>query len=286
MRDFTRTPEPAGEESRPAGRSFVVQKHDASHLHYDFRLELGGTLKSWAVPKGPSLDPAEKRLAVEVEDHPVEYGGFEGAIPEGQYGGGTVALWDRGWWEPYTEGKGKEARDAEKALSKGKLHFVLHGQKLAGEWILIRTRRGDAKKPQWLLRKLDDDHARPAADYDVLEERPESVASGLTIEELAESPPRVWQSDREGDGRRRWDDELAELDGAKEAKLPRFVAPQLATAVDQPPPSEVPGTSVGRWIHEIKLDGYRILCRVEGGRARLLSRNEKDWTGRFPAVAS
>jgi bifunctional non-homologous end joining protein LigD len=284
MRDFTRTPEPAGGEGRPAGRSFVVQKHDASHLHYDFRLELGGTLKSWAVPKGPSLDPDDKRLAMEVEDHPVEYGGFEGAIPKGQYGGGTVALWDRGWWEPVAK-DGKEP-DPGKDLSKGKLHFVLHGQKLAGEWILIRTSRGDAKKPQWLLRKLEDDHARPDADYDVLEERPESVASGLTIEELTESPPRVWQSDRQGDGRRRWDDELAELAGAKEAKLPRFVAPQLATAVDQPPSSEGGGTSGGKWIHEIKLDGYRILCRIEGGEARLVSRNEKDWTGRFPAVAS
>ncbi len=287
MRDFSRTPEPAGGESagpggeaagRPAGgRSFVVQKHAASHLHYDFRLELGGTLKSWAVPKGPSLDPEVKRLAMEVEDHPVEYGGFEGAIPKGQYGGGTVVLWDRGWWEPVTK-EGKKP-DPAKSLSNGKLHFLLHGDKLAGEWLLVRTRshgsKGAGDKQQWLLRKLDDGHARPVGEYDVLEERPESVVSGLTVEEMAESPPRVWQSDR----RPELVEEIEELDGAKKAKLPRFVPPQLATAVDEPPPGE-------GWVHELKLDGYRILCRIEGGEARLVSRNDKDWTERFTAIAS
>ena len=279
MRDFSRTPEPAGGEAAgsagrsAAGRSFVVQKHAASHLHYDFRLELGGTLKSWAVPKGPSLDPEDKRLAMEVEDHPVEYGGFEGAIPKGQYGGGTVVLWDRGWWEPVTK-DGKKP-DPAKDLANGKLHFLLHGEKLAGEWLLVRTRRGRGDKQQWLLRKLEDGHARPVDDYDVLEERPESVVSGLTVEEMAASPPRVWQSDR----RPQLVEEIEELAGAKKAKLPRFVAPQLATAVDEPPPGE-------GWVHELKLDGYRILCRIEGGEARLVSRNDKDWTERFAAVAS
>jgi len=177
-RHFDRTPEPAGERAgRRAGgdHHFVVQKHAASHLHYDFRLEHDGVLKSWAVPKGPSLDPSQKRLAVEVEDHPLDYGDFEGVIPPGEYGAGTVELWDRGTWRP--EG------DATRALRQGHLRFELAGEKLHGTWDLVRTRGGDGKKPNWLLIKRDD----AAADrkHDLLEEHPESVASGRGIEAAA-----------------------------------------------------------------------------------------------------
>jgi bifunctional non-homologous end joining protein LigD len=199
-RDFKKTPEPAG--SRPSGRKrtgkkaapkgplFVVQKHAASRLHYDFRLEIDGILKSWAVPKGPSLDPGEKRLAVHVEDHPLDYGDFEGVIPEGQYGGGTVIVWDRGTWEPI-EG------DADSAYRKGHLKFRLHGEKLRGGWNLVRMggRRNEGED-NWLLIKEKDEEARPGSGDAILIERPESVLSGKTIEEIAADPPRVWQSDR------------------------------------------------------------------------------------------
>lgn len=187
-RHFDRTPEPSGKAGAKtkgkAGR-FVVQKHDATRLHYDFRLESDGVLKSWAVPKGPSLDPAERRLAVEVEDHPLDYGSFEGIIPKEEYGGGTVVLWDRGRWRP----KG----DVAEGFRKGHLKFQLEGEKLQGGWNLVRL-KGDEAKPNWLLIKENDDTARPLAEGDILEERPESVASGRSLDEIAESPERVWSS--------------------------------------------------------------------------------------------
>ncbi len=193
-RDFRRTPEPKGQpRTKTRGSSargklrFVVQKHAATRLHYDFRLELEGVLKSWAVPKGPSLDPSEKRLAVEVEDHPVEYGGFEGIIPKGEYGGGTVLLWDRGTWTPQG--------DPVAGLRKGHLAFELHGKKLAGGFHLVRLRDSSGEKKNWLLMKQKDEHAVSESRGAVVEMRPESVKSGRTIEEIAGAPrPRVWNT--------------------------------------------------------------------------------------------
>jgi bifunctional non-homologous end joining protein LigD len=269
-RDFERTPEPSGrgDSKRPKrkrGLRFVVQKHAATRLHYDFRLEHDGVLKSWAVPKGPSLDPGDKRLAVEVEDHPIDYGDFEGVIPKGQYGGGSVLLWDRGTWQP--DG------DAAAALARGKLEFALDGEKLRGRWLLVRT-GSDGSKPQWLLRKLADDEARPGG-VALTEERPESVETGRTIEEIGERPARVWQSKRAAPPAV----DPSRLAGARRGPLPAFVAPQLATLVAEVPRD--PG-----WLHELKLDGYRALCRLERGRARLLTRRENDWTSQFARVAS
>ena len=186
-REFTRTPEPAAKTAQKGGSSYVIQKHDASHLHYDFRLEMDGVLKSWAVPKGPSLDPAVKRLAVEVEDHPVAYGSFEGTIPEGEYGGGTVLLWDRGTWEPIG--------DAQKGYDDGKLKFILHGEKLRGKWMLLRTgRSGSSSKPQWLLVKEHDEKAQPSDEGDILEQMPLSVHSQRDLKQIASAPERAWSS--------------------------------------------------------------------------------------------
>jgi bifunctional non-homologous end joining protein LigD len=283
-RNFARTPEPEGKPRRKHGFSFVVQKHAASRLHYDFRLELDSVLISWAVPKGPSFDPGDKRLAMRTEDHPVEYGGFEGVIPKGEYGGGTVLLWDRGTWEPIG--------DAREGLHKGKLEFLLHGEKLRGSWTLVRIRGRDARQSgkSWLLMKHRDDEVRPGAEYDVTEDRPESVASGRAMNEIARDRDRVWHSNRSASeqeaapapkrGRRvrRKPRDLACIPGARRAPLPQHVEPQLATLVKEPPRGD-------GWFHEMKLDGYRILARLEKGKARLWSRNAKDWTERFPTVA-
>jgi bifunctional non-homologous end joining protein LigD len=283
-RNFARTPEPQGKPQRRRGFSFVVQKHAARRLHYDFRLELDGVLLSWAVPKGPSLDPADKRLAMQTEDHPIEYGGFEGVIPKGEYGGGTVLLWDRGTWEPIG--------DPRAGLPKGKLEFLLHGEKLRGSWTLVRIRGRDARdggKP-WLLMKHRDAEVRPAAEYDITEDRPESVASGRAMDEIARDHDRVWHSNRSAAeqepapapkrGRRspRRPRDLPSVPGARRAPMPTGVDAQLATLVKEPPRGD-------EWLHELKLDGYRILARVEKGHARLWSRNAKDWTARFPGVA-
>jgi bifunctional non-homologous end joining protein LigD len=242
-RDFRRTPEPAGgNRAKKAGAlAFTVQKHAARRLHYDFRLELDGVLKSWAVPKGPSLDPAEKRLAVHVEDHPLEYGTFEGSIPKGEYGAGTVQLWDRGYWIP--------REDPHEGYRKGKLKFELVGEKLRGGWTLARMggRAGEDGK-NWLLLKERDAVARPASEGELVDERPESVAGDRAI---ADAP---------------------------KAALPRHLAPQLATLVDDAPEGD-------EWVHEIKYDGYRALVRIDDGRAHVFSRNGKDWTGPMAAVA-
>ncbi|HVS03139.1 MAG TPA: DNA ligase D [Thermoanaerobaculia bacterium] len=268
-RDFAATPEPAGGEGRAGaadGLLFVVQKHAARRLHYDFRLELDGTLKSWAVPKGPSLDPAERRLAVQVEDHPIDYGDFEGVIPPGQYGGGTVLLWDRGTWRP--------AGDPRHGLRRGKLRFALEGEKLRGEWLLVRMDGGgDEGKESWLLRKLEDDVATSAGD--ILDDRPESVASGRSLEEIAATPDRVWQSDRAA----RPGLDPASIPGSRQGALPDFVPPQLATLVTDAPAGE-------EWVHEIKFDGYRALCRLAGGRARFLTRRGHDWSDKLSHLAS
>ncbi|MCL4764850.1 MAG: DNA ligase D [Hyphomicrobiaceae bacterium] len=244
-RDFARTPEPRGRPRKKPGPAlqFVVQKHAARRLHYDLRLELEGALKSWAVAKGPSLVPGDKRLAIHVEDHPLEYGGFEGNIPAGEYGAGSVIVWDRGTWTP--EG------DPHKGYAKGHLDFELHGSKLNGRWHLVRMRRRPKERQEgWLLIKSDDDAAREPDDPDVLEERPASVLSGRTLEEVAE----------EG------------------TDLPPFIEPCLARRADKPPRG-------AKWVHEIKFDGYRIQARKAGEEVELLTRKGLDWTGRFGSLA-
>jgi len=253
MRDFTKTSEPRGRAGRRGGRSFVVQKHAASRLHYDLRLELGGTLKSWAVPKGPSLNPADKRLAVEVEDHPVEYGGFEGTIPKGEYGGGTVMLWDRGEWTPLDE-------DPEKALRRGKLSFTLEGERLRGGWTLTRmAARGD--KPNWLLIKRDDEHAqRRWRDWTTEFDR--SVASERTMAEIAGGNGAAKPRPRRA---------------AAGAPMPGALTPQLCTLADHAPDGE-------QWLHETKFDGYRLFALKVGDEVRLMTRGGKDWTDRFPPI--
>jgi bifunctional non-homologous end joining protein LigD len=280
-RNFRTTPEPRG---RVAGRkrnslSFVIQKHAASHLHYDFRLEHKGVLLSWAVPKGPSLDPSVKRLAMQVEDHPVEYGEFEGIIPPKQYGSGTVLLWDRGTWQP----QGKSVAD----YYKGRLKFRLSGSKLHGGWMLVRSNGGKYAKGNrkaWLLIKERDEHARRTGS--IVDEKPESVATGRTIEEIAADRDRVWQSNKSvatnvksGAIRKRARSDVGTVNGARKASLPKFIEPQLATLV-----KSTPGGS--DWLHEIKLDGYRMICRIEAGKVKMFSRNENDWTAKFPSVAS
>ena len=324
MRRFNQTPEPSGHAAAKARRtskkaqasalSFVIQEHDARRLHYDFRLELDGTLKSWAVPKGPSLDPSVKRLAVHVEDHPIDYGSFEGNIPEGNYGAGSVIVWDRGTWEPQS-GSIDEARES---YAKGKLKFILHGKKLHGGWTLVRSNmRGNGDKEQWLLIKERDDEARSEADYDVLLKEPGSVMSDSLgartksgeVRDRAErktaaktsrttkgaaSPKRPVVKDQgESPERPRPDivanrsaESLRALAGnpaiqdAVRAKLPATIKPQLATLVDTPPSSD-------DWSYEIKFDGYRILVRIDRKATsktkstQIFTRNGHDWTDKF-----
>lgn len=276
-RHFSRTPEPAGKTVRNRGWHYAIQKHDASHLHYDFRLELDGVLKSWAVPKGPSLDPAVKRLAVQVEDHPVSYREFEGIIPQGEYGGGTVMLWDTGKWEP--EG------DPRAGLKAGKLKFKLYGQKLQGGWTLVRTHRSqDADKPQWLLIKERDQVSRPTSEGDILVEQPTSAATGRSLEDIAAGKKATAT-------RKKPTAKVTQATPAKTAKrqatasrssaagsLPARIDVQLATLIDSPPTGD-------EWLHEVKFDGYRMICRIEDGEVRLITRNHNDWTSRLPGLA-
>ncbi|MDQ6620933.1 MAG: non-homologous end-joining DNA ligase [Pseudomonadota bacterium] len=278
-RNFGITPEPEGrmhDDARP-GLSFVIQKHRASHLHYDFRLELDGVLLSWAVPKGPSLDPADKRLAMQTEDHPIEYGDFEGVIPPKQYGAGTVLLWDRGTWIP--EG------DAREAYRKGKLKFRLEGEKLHGGWTLVRAwgKKEDADGKSWFLIKANDDQARQGTGGPIVEEMPLSVASGRDLEEIAADPDRVWHSNRSVEENVRAGvvertgpapAATGKIAGARKAPMSEAMSPQLATLAKSPPVEQ-------GWVHEIKFDGYRMLCRIEDGAVRMISRNGNDWTQQF-----
>jgi bifunctional non-homologous end joining protein LigD len=276
-RNFKKTPEPRGKEIPARGRlRFVVQKHAASRLHYDFRLELDGTLKSWAVPKGPSLDPGQKRLAVHVEDHPLDYAGFEGIIPAKQYGGGTVLLWDQGYWEPIG--------DPASSYRRGRLKFTLHGEKLHGIWNLVRMGgRGEAGKENWLLIKEKDKEARRGKQSQVTDRLTNSVASGRTIEQIASGDHAVWQSNRSSTPSKPPVSKVRAVRrtpaaGARKAPQDKWIVPQLATLVTASPEGE-------EWVHELKYDGYRILCRLKAGEARLLTRNGNDWTAKLPHIA-
>ena len=295
MRDFSQTAEPSGQDAKVVPSEalrFVIQKHAASHLHFDLRLEYDGTFRSWAVPKGPSLDPKDRRMAMEVEDHPLDYGDFEGTIPKGQYGGGTVMLWDRGYWAPE---KGFEKIGA--ALAKGELKFVMEGERMHGSWVLVRTKRDSRGKASWLLIKHRDEGAQdgnPTGPTD--DDR--SVASGRTMVEITNGKGRaaspfmtakgaaagsVWQSNRD-------DSAPAGLHAQTQAKasaaktktvdrLPDFVDPQLTKLVEKPP-------SGAGWAHEIKFDGYRMQLRTVGGKATLLSRKGRDWSDKFPEIVA
>jgi bifunctional non-homologous end joining protein LigD len=271
-RDFSRTDEPKPRLEHKTGWQFVVQKHDARRLHYDFRLELDGVLKSWAVTRGPSLVPGEKRLAVETEDHPMDYLEFEGVIPKGEYGGGTVIVWDRGRWTP--EG------DPHRGLAKGRLTLSLEGRRLKGRWHLVRMRsRSGEKKHQWLLIKANDDFARHADQPDILEEATTSTLTGRDVAAVAAAGERKPTERTEIESQQlRKLPELSRLRGAKKTDLPEFVEPSLALLSDIPP-------SGGDWVHEIKFDGYRMQARTAGKATKLLTRKALDWTQRFSSVA-
>jgi bifunctional non-homologous end joining protein LigD len=287
-RDFEKTAEPAGDAPvRPSRRwRFVIQKHAATRLHYDLRLEFDGVFKSWAVTRGPSLDPHDKRLAVEVEDHPLDYGDFEGTIPKGEYGGGTVQLWDRGYWE---------SDDPDRGFKKGDLKFTLHGDKLHGSWVLVRMRhdRDGGNRTNWLLIKHRDQYAREGK-ANILLEADRSVASGRTMDQIAAGKgraPKPFMTAKSDRGRADavWHSnhgEAAEARAApakpvrarKVASVPDFVAPELCTPVEMPPSGE-------GWCHEIKFDGYRVQLRVERGTAKLRTRKGLDWTEKFETIA-
>jgi len=303
-RDFSKTAEPSGDAKvkTSKGLRFVVQKHAASHLHYDLRLELEGVFKSWAVTKGPSLDPQDRRLAVEVEDHPLDYGDFEGTIPKGQYGGGTVMVWDRGQWR---------CEDPKRAYRKGKLDFTLEGEKLHGGWILTRMRKREGeKRTNWLLIKHRDAFAREGKKNKLLDEDT-SVASGRSLDEITAGKGRgpkpfvtakktrapanaEWKSHRaaaRASAAKKRSGKIAvrstrsprkkatkKRKTAADQRMPSFIAPQLCTSVERPPAG-------GDWIHEIKFDGYRIQMRVESGEVTLKTRKGLDWTAKFGAIA-
>src|SRR6202046_3218252 len=271
-RNFAATAEPKGAPAPAAdSNSFVGQRHDPTRLHYDFRLALDGVLKSWPVTRGPSLNPGEKRLAVAVEDHPLEYANFEGTIAKGEYGGGAVIVWDNGTWGALGED--------QKGLKKGHLEFELHGQKLNGRWHLVRMHgKPGEKRENWLLIKGDDEFARSPDEADILEERPESINSGRTIDELEGEAPgwssktgKIEKPDGAGAAAK---PSTPTIEGGSEAPLPGFVEPMLATLTKSPPTGE-------RWLHEIKFDGYRLQAHIEDGKVTLWTRGGLDWTHKF-----
>ncbi|MBV8631381.1 MAG: DNA ligase D [Silvibacterium sp.] len=307
MRDFSVTAEPSGKSRAkpvaeiPAGaQPFVIQKHAATRLHYDFRLGWNGVLKSWAVAKGPSYYVGDKRLAVQVEDHPMEYGGFEGIIPKGQYGGGTVMVWDQGWWEPQPG-----HTDVDAGLRDGSLKFILHGTKLHGKWALIRMKpRPKDRNPNWLLIKEHDEYERSATDPPITEEAQNSAVTGRSMDEIARAETHVWNSKDTATGKAWYRREKApdspskpgaglsgirksarkvlfgpSLNSVPKERLPAFIKPELATSADEPPSG--PG-----WVHELKLDGYRMQARKDGEKVQLLTRSGLDWTHRMKALAA
>ena len=303
-RDFSKTAEPSGEARIASSKQprFVIQKHAATRLHYDFRLEYDGVFKSWAVTRGPSNDPKQKRLAVETEDHPLDYGDFEGSIPKGQYGGGTVQIWDRGYWY---------SADPEKGFAKGDLKFALLGEKLKGEWVLVRMKgdRFGGQRTNWLLIKHRDEYSKDGDDEGVLK-NDRSAASGRTLNEIAAgkgpAPKPFMMTKRTASASAAWNsnqglaaDQRAGLQPASKtparatarkqraaktaraatAEMPDFVPPELCQASERPPSGE-------NWVHEIKFDGYRIQMRVEDGEVALKTRKALDWTDKFPNIAT
>ena len=304
MRDFKVTSEPSGSaKEKHFNRQplpFVIQKHAASHLHYDFRLGWNGVLKSWAVAKGPSYVVKDKRLAVQVEDHPIDYGGFEGIIPKGQYGGGTVMVWDQGTWEPQPG-----HTDVDAGLRDGSLKFIMHGTKMKGKWALIRMggKAANERKPNWLLIKEHDDFERSDSAPSITEDEPNSVVTGRSLEQIAKSEDHVWNSKDTAAGNawyRKDSAAASDVSSAKspssqkkskavdfasdvaklpKEKLPDFIAPELALQA-----TSAPGES--GWLHELKLDGYRIQARKEGERVQLLTRTGLDWTHRMKTIAA
>ncbi len=303
-RDFGKTAEPRGNAGRKKGFGYVIQKHDATRLHYDLRLELDGVMLSWAVTRGPSLVPGEKRLAIHVEDHPVEYNKFEGTIPKGQYGGGTVMIWDRGTWTP--------DHDPHKGMKKGHLDFELHGEKLKGHWHLVRMRKrpGERQEP-WLLIKATDEFARKKSEPDILKEMPDSAVTSRSLDEIAADKKRVWHSNKSAKEQskaakagpaktttarrvapkprartphrkataKRSNKKIGKIASSREGRLPDFIPPCLATLSSKAP-------DTGDWVHEIKFDGYRIQTRIGDGKVSLKTRTGLDWTKKFPAVES
>jgi bifunctional non-homologous end joining protein LigD len=272
-RDFAKTAEPAGRVGAKRAKDliFMVQKHDATRLHYDFRLELEGTLKSWAVTRGPSLDPADNRLAVRTEDHPMSYATFEGTIPRGEYGGGTVMLWDRGTWEPLP------GKDPVKTLKEGHLHFTLHGERMKGEWVMFRMKpRGKERHENWILKKVDDDFA--GSPTGLTDTQLRSVKTGRTMDEIAAGkkvdPSFQRKLESRSTSRKKRDSGVRRND----VTLPAFREPQKATLVDSVPAG-------AGWLHEMKYDGYRCLLALAGGEARIYTRTGLDWTDKFPEIA-
>ncbi|HEY8796218.1 MAG TPA: DNA ligase D [Gemmatimonadaceae bacterium] len=296
-RDFSKTAEPSGNEVRAKGKkalAFVIQKHAASHLHFDFRLELDGVMKSWAVPKGPSLDPSVKRLAMQVEDHPIDYNTFEGTIPRGEYGGGTVMLWDRGTYTSALDDEDPVAA-IRRGYAKGDLKIILEGERLHGSWVLVRTRRGSEDKPQWLLIKHRDEFAQEGTD--IVADVTTSVASGRTMEEIAENRRRkVWHSNRSSNESPPADPKARRASAtsrARKAPSPPTTAVRSASAKAlgagalDPMLASV-GTDIPEgsdWTFEAKYDGIRVLAYATPDSARLVTRNGKDKTPQFPEIA-
>ncbi|MET0659760.1 MAG: non-homologous end-joining DNA ligase, partial [Steroidobacteraceae bacterium] len=298
-RDFSKTAEPSGKMpvKRTSRLRFVIQKHAARRLHFDLRLELDGVFKSWAVTRGPSVSPKDKRLAVEVEDHPLDYGDFEGTIPHGQYGGGTVQLWDRGYWQP------DGSLSPEEQLKKGELKFQLAGERLYGSWVLVRLKRREGeKRNNWLLIKHRDEYASDS-ETDAMMAEDRSVASGRSMTQIANGkgkgpkpfmldskraaePDAVWQSNRVDDATKNARP-AARTAVATRSKLkangtrppPGFIEPELCKSVDRPPAGD-------GWGHEVKLDGYRLQLRVARGEVTLKTRKGLDWTHKFPEIAA
>ncbi|HET6159663.1 MAG TPA: DNA ligase D [Dongiaceae bacterium] len=273
-RDFSVTPEPSGDARVAAGNRYVIQLHAARRLHFDLRLEIDGVYKSWAVTRGPSLDPKDRRLAVEVEDHPIEYGTFEGTIPKGEYGGGTVMLWDRGQWVP--EG------DPAKAHKKGHIALEFRGERLKGRFDLVRMAdrdegKGKQTRHNWLLIKKSDRFAKPGHG-DAAIARATSIKTGRTMRQIAEGNGPVWDSSRSESAMKRNVAAMEADASGKPGKLPAIIEPELTSLVDAPPN----GTN---WVHEVKFDGYRMGARIENGKAKLITRSGLDWTRKFPTIA-